>query len=100
MDDATPGMPAAPPAPASSRPRQRPGAGTLLTFVNGVLTGVGGVYIGMHSVPITVVAGIMAIMLAAMVPIFAWGADGPGTDLAAARRKERIRHQSPVRHAF
>ena len=47
-------------------PRRRPGAGPLLTLVNGVLAGVGSVYLGTHSVLITVVAGVTAILLAAM----------------------------------
>ena len=59
--------------PASSPPlppRRRPSAGTLLTLVNGVLAGVGGVYVSTHSVLITVIAGVMAIVLAVMVLIF------------------------------
>jgi hypothetical protein len=54
---------------APARP-QRPGAGTVLTLVNGVLAGVGGVYVSAHSVLITVIAGIMAITVAAIVVIF------------------------------
>ncbi len=46
---------------------RRPGAGTLFTLVNGVLAGIGSVYVGTHSVLITVIAGVMAILLAAMV---------------------------------
>jgi len=52
--------------PSSPPPRRRPGAGPLLTLVNGVLAGVGSVYLGTHSVLITVVAGVTAILLAAM----------------------------------
>ena len=66
MDNAVPGAPAAPPV-SSPPPRRRPGAGTLLTLVNGVLAGVGSVYVGTHSVLITVIAGVTAILLAAMV---------------------------------
>ena len=73
VDNAVPGAPAAP--PASSPPQQRrPGAGTLLTLVNGALAGVGSVYIGTHSVLITVIAGVTAILLAAMV-MFPWVAE-------------------------
>ena len=42
----------------------------LLTLVNGVLAGVGSVYVGTHSVLITVIAGVAAIVLAAMALIF------------------------------
>ena len=66
MDNAVPAAPAAPPA-NTPPPRRRPGAGTLLTLVNGVLAGVGSVYVGTHSVLITVIAGVTAIVLAAMV---------------------------------
>lgn len=69
VDNAVPGAPPAPPA-GSTPPRRRPGAGTLLTLVNGVLAGVGSVYVGTHSVLITVIAGITAILLVAMVLIF------------------------------
>jgi hypothetical protein len=51
-------------------PRRRPGAGALLTLVNGVLAGVGGVYVSTHSVMITVIAAVVAVVLAAMVLIF------------------------------
>jgi hypothetical protein len=63
---------AAPPEPPanSPAPRRRPGAGALLTLVNGVLAGVGSVYVGTHSVLITVIAVVMAIVLVAMVLAF------------------------------
>jgi hypothetical protein len=48
-------------------PGRRPGAGTILTLANGVLAGVGGVYVSTHSVLITLVAAAAAIVLAAMV---------------------------------
>ena len=64
MDHAVPAAPAPPPA---DTPRRRPGAGTLLTLVNGVLAGVGSVYVSTHSVLITVIAGIMAILLTVIV---------------------------------
>jgi len=60
-------------AASSDRPPgspRRPSPGTVLTLVNGVLAGVGGVYVSAHSVLITVIAGIMAIAVAAMVLIF------------------------------
>ena len=69
MDNAVPGVPPVPPT-GSTPPRRRPGAGTLLTIVNGVLAGVGSVYVGTHSVLITVIAGITAILLVAIVLIF------------------------------
>ena len=69
MDSAVP-VPAPPTSPPP--PRQRPGAGTLLTLVNGVLAGVGGVYVSTHSVLITVLATGVAIALAAMVLISQW----------------------------
>ena len=65
MDNAGPGAPAAPPA-SSTPPQRHTGAGTLLTLVNGVLAGVGSVYVGTHSVLITIIAGVTAILLAAM----------------------------------
>ena len=64
-------------APRQPAPRQpaaaaaAAGAG-LLTLVNGVLAGVGGVYVGTHSVLITVIATVVAIALAAMVLISQW----------------------------
>jgi hypothetical protein len=58
-------------APASSPAlRRRPSAGTLLTLVNGVLAGVGGVYVGTRSVLITVIASVMAVVLAVLVLVF------------------------------
>ena len=69
MDNAVPAAPAAPSA-SSPPPRRRLGAGALLTLVNGVLAGVGSVYVGTHSTLITVIAGAMAIVLAVMVLVF------------------------------
>jgi ABC-type Mn2+/Zn2+ transport system permease subunit len=56
----------APPAgaPPSSR---RHDSGSILALVNGVLTGVGGVYISTRSGLITVVAALTAIALTAIV---------------------------------
>ena len=53
--------------PAGSDPPRRPSAGTILTLVNGVLASVGGVFVGTHSVLITIIAAVAAITLAAMV---------------------------------
>jgi hypothetical protein len=57
------------PPPGDPSPR-RPGAGTVLTLVNGVLAGVAATYATTHSVMITVIAGIMAIVLVLVVLIF------------------------------
>ena len=61
MDEpvATPGSPAT--------PQQQPGIETILTLVTGVLAGVGGVYVGTRSVPITIIAAVAAVALTAMV---------------------------------
>lgn len=55
---------------ASPPPRQRPGAGMVLIIVNGVLAGVGGEYASTRSVWITVMAGVMAMVITAMVLVF------------------------------
>jgi hypothetical protein len=62
MDNAVASQP-----PAGSDPPPRPSAGTILTLVNGVLAGVGGVFVGTHSIAITLIAAIVAVTLAAMV---------------------------------
>jgi uncharacterized membrane-anchored protein YitT (DUF2179 family) len=62
MDNAVVSQP-----PAGSDPPPRPSAGTILTLVNGVLAGVGGVFVGTHSVLITIIAAVVATVLAAMV---------------------------------
>jgi hypothetical protein len=46
-----------------------PRSGTILTLVNGVLAGVGGVFVCTHSVLVTVIAAAVAVALAAMVLI-------------------------------
>jgi uncharacterized membrane-anchored protein YitT (DUF2179 family) len=53
--------------PVGSDPPPRPGAGTILTLVNGALAGVASVFVGTRSVLITVLAAVVAIILAAMV---------------------------------
>ena len=62
----TPAQPTEPPPPQ----RRHPGAGTLLTLVNGVLAGVGGVYVSTHSVLITIIAVIVVIALTIIVLVF------------------------------
>jgi hypothetical protein len=62
----TPAQPTEPYPPQ----RRRPSAGALLTLVNGVLAGVGGVYVSTHSVLITIIAVLVAIALTVMVLIF------------------------------
>src|ERR1700674_5781646 len=47
-----PGPPGSPPSP------RRPGGETILTLVNGILAGVGGVFVGTHSVLVTVIAAV------------------------------------------
>jgi hypothetical protein len=60
-----------PPPPASTPlPQRRPDAGPLLTLVNGVLAGAGGVYVSTRSVVIVIIAGVMAIVVAALMQIF------------------------------
>jgi len=61
----TPAQPTEPPPP-----HRRPGAGTLLTLVNGVLAGVGGVYVSTHSVLITIIAVLVALALTVIVLVF------------------------------
>jgi hypothetical protein len=61
-------VPAAP--PTGSRPPRRPSAGAVLTLVNGALAGVGSVYVGTHSVLVTVIAAAVAVVLAVMVLAF------------------------------
>ena len=51
-------------------PHRRPGAGALLTLVNGVLAGIGGVYVSTQSIMITIIASVVAMVLAAMVLTF------------------------------
>jgi hypothetical protein len=63
------------PAPAPSvnsprPPRRRPGGEAWPAIVNGVLTGVGGVYVSTHSVMITLIAAAAAMVLAAMALIY------------------------------
>jgi hypothetical protein len=65
VQNAVPAVPA-----SSSQPPRRPGAGALLTLVNGVLASVASVYVGTRSVLITVIAAAVAIVLAVMVLAF------------------------------
>ena len=70
VHDAVPVPTPAQPTELSPSQRRRPSAGTLLTIVNGVLAGVGGVYVSTHSVLITIIAVLVAIALTVMVLIF------------------------------
>lgn len=70
VHDAVPVPTPAQPIEPSPPPRPRPSAGTLLTLVNGVLAGVGGVYVSTHSVLITIIAVGVAIALATLVLFF------------------------------
>lgn len=69
MDNTVPVAPSAPPA-SSPPPRRRLGGGAVLTLVNGVLAGIGSVYVGTRSVLITVIAAAAAIVLAVLVMAF------------------------------
>jgi hypothetical protein len=69
VNNAVPAAPAAPPA-SSPPPRRRPGAGALLTLVNGVLAGVASVYVGTRSILVTLIAAAVAIVLAVLVLAF------------------------------
>jgi hypothetical protein len=60
-----PDPPAGPPSP------RRPGSGAILTLVNGVLAGVGSVFVGTHSVLVTIIAAVVAIALTVMILITA-----------------------------
>jgi hypothetical protein len=53
--------------PMSPRPPQGPSAGAVLTLVNGVLAGVGSVFVGTHSALITIIAASMAAALATLI---------------------------------
>jgi hypothetical protein len=44
--------------------------GVLLTLVNGVLAGVGSVYVGTRSILVTVIAAAVAVVLAVLVLAF------------------------------
>lgn len=54
------------PPPTGSAPR-RPGTESVLTLVGGVLAGIGSVFIATHSIPVTLIAVIMAVVLTAML---------------------------------
>lgn len=62
---------AAPDRPGGRGARQaRPGAGAVLTLVNGVVAGVAGAYVSTRSVLITIIAAAAAIVLAAMTLVW------------------------------
>jgi hypothetical protein len=54
---------ASPPTP----PRRRGSPGGVLTLINGALAGVGAVYATTQSVTVTVIVGVIAVVLAALV---------------------------------
>jgi len=60
-------LPAPVPPASAPPPSPRHGSGGIPDLVNGVLAGVGGVYISTHSALITVVAALTAIVLTAIV---------------------------------
>lgn len=55
------------PPPAGSPAPRRPGTESVLTLVGGVLAGVGSVFIATHSIPVTLIAVIAAVVLTAML---------------------------------
>lgn len=61
-------------APASTPPAtppRRAGSASILTLVNGVLAGIGAVYATTRSVTVTLIAGVIAVVLAGLVLILA-----------------------------
>lgn len=62
MDSNTPN----PPSSGSPAPR-RPGTESVLTLVGGVLAGVGSVFGATHSIVVTLIAVITAVVLTAML---------------------------------
>ena len=64
MDRQVPGSPS-PRTP--SRPDRRWGARPLVTLIEAVFAGVGGVYLSTGSVPITIVAAVVAVIVVALV---------------------------------
>ena len=60
-------FPARPSCSAGQPPaRRRHDTGGLLNLLNGALAGVGGVYLATHSVVVTIIAGVVAVVLAAL----------------------------------
>lgn len=55
------------PTPPFRRPGRRWSAGRLVTLINAVLAGVGGVYLTTGSVTITIVAAVVAVTVVALV---------------------------------
>jgi hypothetical protein len=68
MDSPTP-VPA-PPTRNPRRPRRGLNPAALLAVVNGVLVGVGSLYLSTHSVLITLIAAIAAVALAGLTLVF------------------------------
>jgi len=69
VHSAAPTPAATPPDNLPSPRHRRPGPDALLTLVNGVLVGVGGVYETTRSATVTVIAGVAATVLALIVLI-------------------------------
>ena len=63
MSSSQPGRPV-----PSGRPpaRRHHNAGGLLNLLNGALAGVGGVYLATHSIVVTIIAGVVAMVLASL----------------------------------
>ena len=55
------------PPPARSPAPRRPGTESVLTLVGGVLAGVGSVFVTTHSILITLIAAITAVVLTAIL---------------------------------
>jgi hypothetical protein len=66
MSSPEPGHPVSAGRPS---PRRRHDADRLLNLINGSLAGVGGVYLATHSVAVTIIAGVVATMLASLMVI-------------------------------
>jgi len=60
-------VPGTTPPPRTPRPGRRWGARSLVTLIEAVLAGVGGVYLSTGSVAITIVAAAVAVIVVALV---------------------------------
>ena len=55
------------PVPSGLPPaRRHHDVGGLLNLLNGALAGVGGVYLATHSIVVTIIAGVVAMVLASL----------------------------------
>ena len=66
MSSSQPGRPVSAGRPPA---RRRHDAGGLLNVINVTLAGVGGVYLATHSIVVTIIASIVATMLASLTVI-------------------------------